>query len=647
MHSGSIPDSAPNPAADLSPTKRALLALKHLQLRVEELEYGPHEPIAIVGMGCRLPGGVSSPAEFWQLLRDRRDAITDLPPDRWDWSQLNLDNGLDLGLDLGLDRGLDLDRAIGQQGGFVPDLFDFDASFFRIAPREAISLDPQQRLLLEVSWEALEHAGLAADRLVGSRTGVFVGICSIDYWQRLLHRDLAEMDAYLTTGNTHSLAAGRISYVFGFTGPSLAIDAACASSLVAVHLACQSLRQRECDLALAGGVNRILEPATSLNFAKARMLSVANRCKTFDAAADGFVRSEGGGMVVLKRWRDAVQAGDPIWAVILGSAVNHDGRASGLTVPNGVAQQDLIRQALQQSRIDPSQVSYVETHGTGTALGDPIEVNALAALFAARSPDRPLQLGAVKTNIGHLEAAAGIAGLLKTVLALHHQEIPANLHFQTPNPQIDWTAPIQVPTQPLSWQQDEPLIAGVSAFGFNGTNAHLIVADRPPHQPPPSLSPAPAPCLPALLPTALPHLLTISAKTEAALQALIDRYCDFLIAHPDLSLSDLCHTAFYGRSHFPHRVAVVAHNLADLQQKLQQLALGKTPPQTVRGKAQLSAAAIVTDRVSAPVDQLIVQAERYVRGEIVAQGASQRSGKSIVLPTYPFQRQPYGIERNG
>jgi 3-oxoacyl-[acyl-carrier-protein] synthase II len=319
-------EPSPNSAANLSPTKRALLALKQLQAKLNALEYAQHEPIAIVGIGCRFPGGVDSPAGLWQLLHNRADAITEVPSDRWDWSKYDPTDPHAL------------ETMAIREGGFLPHLLEFDAAFFRIAPREAASLDPQQRLLLEVSWEALEQGGLAADRLVGSNTGVFVGICSIDYWQRLLRRDTHEIDAYLTTGNTHSLAAGRISYVLGLTGPSLAIDTACSSSLVAVHSACQSLRQRDCDLALAGGVNRILEPASSINFAKARMVSPSGRCKSFDAAADGFVRAEGCGMVVLKRWRDAVRDGDRVWAVILGSAVNHDGRSSGLTVPNGVAQ---------------------------------------------------------------------------------------------------------------------------------------------------------------------------------------------------------------------------------------------------------------------------------------------------------------------
>jgi acyl transferase domain-containing protein len=619
----------PSPtSADLSPTKRALLALQQLQAKVDALEAAQREPIAIVGMGCRFPGEVENPSDFWQLLRQQKDAITEIPDDRWDLSKYYHPDPNHPG------------TMHSRLGGFLPHLLEFDAPFFRIAPREAISLDPQQRLLLEVSWEALEHAGLAADRLVGSNTGVFVGICSIDYWQRLLNRHPSEIDAYLTTGNTHSLAAGRISYVFGFTGPSLAIDTACSSSLVAVHSACQSLRQRECDLALAGGVNRILEPATSINFAKARMISPSGRCKSFDAAADGFVRAEGGGVVVLKRWQDAVRDGDRIWAVILGSAVNHDGRAGGLTVPNGSAQQALIRQALQQSRIQPSQVSYIETHGTGTALGDPIEVNAIAEVFADSRP-QPLILGAVKTNIGHTEAAAGIAGLIKTVLALQHQEIPANLHFQTPNPQISWAEiPVQVPTQSLSWPKaEQPRVAGVSAFGFSGTNAHIVIADRPLEADESVFQDESQDEFKAANPA---YLLTLSARTETALQHLIERYREHLRLHSlslaDLSLADLCHTANTGRAQFNHRLALLVHSLPELEQKLAQISTGQLPANVFRGRVSQPAASPIDDTAFSDLQTL---AQRYVEGACINWTTK---GEKIVLPTYPFQRQHFGIE---
>ena len=356
---------------ELSPLKRSLLALKQMQAKLEALERAKHEPIAIIGMGCRFPGA-DSPEAFWQLLHNEVDAIAPVPPDRWD-------------ADAYYDPNPDTPGKIcTRDGGFVPHLQEFDAQFFRISPREACSLDPQQRLLLEVGWEAIENAGIAPQTLAGSLTGVFIGICGTDYWQRLLQRQATEIDAYLTTGNTHSVASGRLSYLFGFNGPSLSIDTACSSSLVAVHLACQSLRQQECHLALAGGVNRIITPEVSINFSKARMLSPDGRCKSFDSGANGFVRAEGCGVIVLKRLSDALASGDRILALIRGSAVNQDGRRSGLTAPNGSSQQAVIRQALENSRLEPAKVSFVETHGTGTSLGDPIEVRALSAVFKER-----------------------------------------------------------------------------------------------------------------------------------------------------------------------------------------------------------------------------------------------------------------------
>jgi len=595
-------------SSEISPTKRALLALQQLQAKLAETDYAHREPIAVVGIGCRWPGA-ENPAQFWQLLQNQQDAITPVPADRWD-------------LDKFYDPSPDIPAKMPhREGGFLRQLLDFDASFFRIAPREAHSLDPQQRLLLEVSWEALEQAGLAADRLIGSKTGVFIGISSIDYWQRLLSRHPSEIDAYLATGNTHSMAAGRISYILGLTGPSLAIDTACSSALVALHSACQALRLQDCDLALVGGVNRILEPATSLNFARAKMLSPTDRCRSFDAAADGFVRSEGCGVVVLKRWRDAIRDQNPIWGAILGSAVNHDGRASGLTVPNGSAQQALIRQALAQAQVEPAQVSYVETHGTGTALGDPIEVNALGAVFQADCPrSQPLILGAVKTNIGHTEAAAGMAGLIKTLLALRYHQIPANLHFRQPNPQIDWASlPVQLPTMPIDWpQQEQPRIAGISAFGFSGTNAHVIVADFPIGAAAPSIrKPTPSS-------QSTHYLLPISAKTKPALAQLIERYQTHLQTY-DGSLADLCYTAQTGRCHFNQRQALIVSSLADLRAQLS-LAAGAFPKQNIPAQLQTIAQEYLAGM---SIDWMPLWGDQAVQ--------------IVDLPTYPFQRQPYGV----
>jgi acyl transferase domain-containing protein len=612
----------PETDRNLSTTKRALLALKHLQDKLDALERAKHEPIAMIGTSCRFPGGVDTPNVFWTLMQQKTDAIAEVPSDRWS-------------IDAYYSADPDAPgKMVSRYGGFVSHLYDFDAPFFRISPREALTLDPQQRLLLELGWEALESAGIAPDAISNRSVGVFAGISSIDHWQRVLARSRQTIDPYLATGNTHSVAAGRVSFLLGVTGPSLAVDTACSSSLVAIHLACQSLRQQECDLALAGGVNRIITPDASINFTKARMLSADGRCRTFDAKASGFGRAEGGGMIVLKRLSDAQADGDRIEAVILGSALNHDGRTSGLTVPNGPAQQAVIRQALNASRIDPAAVSYIETHGTGTTLGDPIEVGALGKVFGeTRTRDRPLVLGAVKTNIGHLEAAAGMAGTIKAALALQHRCIPANLHLNTPNPHIDWNAlPFKVPTTALPWSSgDGSRVAGVSAFGFNGTNAHLILGEppSPPTRRQSSSSPSPT-----------PYLLPLSARTPTALNQLAARYAQHLAARPDLNLADLCFTASVGRSHFARRLAIVASSTPELRQILVDALSGRANPACWRSHHSTGG-----ESNSAP-GSLENLAQRYVQGESIhwKNLYQQEDCRKIVLPTYPFQRQHYSID---
>ena len=404
----------------LSPLQRAVLALKEMRSKLDTLERSRTEPIAIIGMGCRFPGGANDPESFWQLLCNGVDATREIPSDRWDINAYYDPNPQTPG------------KMYTRRGGFLDRVDEFDAEFFGIAPREAVSMDPQQRLLLEVSYSALENAGQAPDKLSGSQSGVFIGISAHDYEQL---GGLSDIDVYTATGNALSIAAGRLSYFLGLEGPTLAVDTACSSSLVAVHLACQSLRAGECRLALAGGVQLILSPQTTIWMSKMQALSPDGRCKTFDAAADGYGRGEGCGMVVLKRLSDAIADRDNILALIRGSAINQDGKSSGLTVPNGMAQQALIRAALTNANVEPNQVSYVEAHGTGTSLGDPIELKALAEVLGKRQPDKqPLTIGSVKTNIGHLEAAAGIASLIKVVLAMQHEEIPPHLHLNQLNP---------------------------------------------------------------------------------------------------------------------------------------------------------------------------------------------------------------------
>ncbi|HZO24736.1 MAG TPA: polyketide synthase, partial [Chloroflexota bacterium] len=425
------------------------------------------EPIAIVGLGCRFPGA-PDPASFWRLLREGGEAIREVPPDRWD-----------------VDALFDPDpeapgKMTSRRAGFLDQIDRFDPAFFGISPREARSMDPQQRLLLEVAWEALEDASLPPPALAGTSTGVFVGICSFDYaWRQA--GDLALTEAYSGTGTAHSIAANRLSYLLDLRGPSLAVDTACSSSLIAVHLACQSIWRGESIMALAGGVNVIASPEGSIGFSKARMTATDGRCKAFDAAADGYVRGEGCGVVVLKPLAAARRDGDTILALIRGTATNQDGRSNGLTAPNGPAQQAVIRAALQSAGVAPEQVGFVEAHGTGTPLGDPIELQALMAVLGpGRSAGEPLVVGSVKPNIGHLEGAAGIAALIKTVLCLHHEEIAPQINFTSLNPLVKPGKRLVVPTEPRPWPRGAlPRVAGVSSFGFGGANAHAVLEEAP------------------------------------------------------------------------------------------------------------------------------------------------------------------------
>ncbi len=456
-------------AGELTPVKRALLEIRELRAKLAAAESSTREPIAIVGTALRLPGGVVDLESLWDLLSSGRDAITEIPADRWDLRAL-------------YDADPDAPgKMFTRHGGFLDAVDRFDAEFFGISPREAESMDPQQRLVLETAWHALEDAGIAPPALHESKTGVFLGVCNNDYG-RMLFAHPERIDPYFSPGNAASVVAGRLSYFMGLQGPSIAIDTACSSSLVAIHLAVQSLRSGESDLAIAGGINLILSPEMNINFSKARMMAPDGRCKTFDAAADGYVRGEGCAVVVLKRLSDCTPM-DRVLAVVRGSAVNQDGRSGGLTAPNGPSQEAVIRAALEAAGVTPAQVGYVEAHGTGTSLGDPIEVQALgAALGTGRDPSRPVAIGSIKTNVGHLEAAAGIAGVLKVVLALRHREIPPHLHFKTPNPLMDWAAlPVVVPTVRTPWMPiDGRYLAGVSSFGFSGTNAHVILEAAPP-----------------------------------------------------------------------------------------------------------------------------------------------------------------------
>lgn len=539
--------------------KQALRELEAAEARIQALHAERHEPIAVIGLGCRFPGGADSPSAYWQLLKEGRDGIVEVPTERWELEQLYHPDPEQPGC------------VYTRNGGFLREVDGFDANFFGLSNREAVSIDPQQRLLLEVAWETLENAGIPPSQLAGTETGVFLGICSSDYAQLLARRPRSEIDAYLATGNSHSVAAGRLAYWLGCTGPAMAVDTACSSSLVSVHLAVQSLRHKECNLALAGGVNLMLVPDWTINFCKARMLSAGGRCRTFDESADGFARGEGCGLVALKRLSDARAAGDEILAIIRGSAVNQDGRTSGLTVPNGPAQQAVIRRALQEARVTPADVQYIEAHGTATPLGDPIEVGALNSVFgAAHTPEQPLLIGSVKTNLGHLEGAAGIASLIKVVLALQHRHIPGQLHFQNPSQRIDWQGgKVVVCHTGRDWAAPRRL-AGISSFGFSGTNAHMIVAEAP--------APAEAAASLEARPQRPVHVLNLSAKSDAALAALAERYEEFLVPGLTVPLAEVCHTAALRRESLPHRLSVVARDADQLRAKLATLRGSRPPP---------------------------------------------------------------------
>ncbi|MBW4633665.1 MAG: type I polyketide synthase [Iphinoe sp. HA4291-MV1] len=540
---------------NLSSSQRLLLALKEARTKLEAVERSSTEPIAIIGMGCRFPGGAHDPDTFWSLLHNGVDAMVEVPRDRWD-------------INAYYDPDPDAQgKMYTRRGGFLQQVDQFDPLFFGISPREAMSMDPQQRLLLEVSWEALERAGIAPNYLAGSRTGVFIGIGQNDYAQLQLNSgDPTRISVYDGTGNGFCFASGRLSYVLGLQGPSIAIDTACSSSLVAIHQACKSLRTGECDLALTGGVQLMLSPEVHIFLSRSHALSIDGCCHSFDAAANGFARGEGCGIIVLKRLSDAQANGDNILALIRASAINHDGPSSGLTVPNGSAQQALIRQALKSAKIEPFEVNYIEAHATGTSLGDPIEIRALGAVFGeGRSPENPLIVGSVKTNIGHLESAAGIAGIIKVLLSLQHNEIPPHLHFEQPNPYINWDEmPVVVSKSPMLWFSGEKRrMAGVSSFGMSGTNAHIVLEEAPVLEPVQAQKERPV------------HLLTLSAKTEEALKQLALQYENYLGVNPSLAIEDICFTANTGRSHFPHRLSIVASSSTQVREKLADFSSGQ------------------------------------------------------------------------
>jgi myxalamid-type polyketide synthase MxaE and MxaD len=553
---------------NLSPVKRALLELKRMQSKLDTIERARTEPLAVIGMGCRFPGRTNSPQDYWELLKNGVDGIVEVPANRW-----NVDDYYDP--DPGAPGKMNT-----RWGGFLERVDLFDAHFFGISPREASRMDPQQRLVLEVAWDALERAGQTAEQISGSRTGVFVGLYNADFCHFQAF-DPSLIDPYTALGNSHSVTANRVSYLLNLQGPSVAVDTACSSSLVGVHLACQSLRNNECDMALAAGINVMLLPHATMALSSAGTLAPDGRCKSFDARADGIVLGEGCGVVVLKRLSDAQAAGDPILALIRGSAVNQDGRTNGLTAPNVLSQQAVIRQALANAGVSPGQVSYVEAHGTGTVLGDPIEVEALAEVFGKPGANgQPCTVSSVKTNFGHLEAAAGIAGLMKVVLSLQHEAIPPNLHFQKLNPYIRLEGTrLEIAADLRQWPANaHKRLAGISSFGFGGTNAHVVLEEAP--------TPEATVATPAQAAGDAAYLLPISARSETALRELAAAYVPLLQTTTEASaLRDLCYTAALRRSHHEHRLALAAHNGPELAQQLEAFLQGEAPATLALGQA--------------------------------------------------------------
>ncbi|MFZ9769257.1 MAG: beta-ketoacyl synthase N-terminal-like domain-containing protein, partial [Vulcanococcus sp.] len=514
------------------------------------------EPIAIVGIGCRLPGGSNSAQAFWELLRDGRDAITEIPPERWD-----------LGQHFDADPQTPLHQHV-RHGGFIDGIDQFDPAFFGISPREAVCMDPQQRLLMEVAWQAMEDAGIPLEHIRGTATGVFMGISSSDYssllWASAENYAIPDNEPFVLPGNTGCIAANRLSYFFDFKGPSFTVDTACSSSLVAVHLACESLWRGEASSALAGGVQALIQPGVQGIFCKAGLLAPDGRCKSFDAAANGYVRSEGAGAVLLKPLSAAQASGDRIYALIHGTAVNSDGRSNGMVAPNLRAQIACVRAAFARAGIEPAATQYVEAHGTGTRQGDPIELRALGTVLGEGRPEgQTCRVGSVKTNLGHSETAAGITGLIKAALCVHHRQLPPSLHFRTPNPSIDFTGlKLQVQTQLEPFPDaDAPAVVGVSSFGFGGTNAHAVLAEAPKAKAPARYG-AKAPV----------HLLTLSARSEQALKAQANQILELLDANPRLELADLCASAAQQRSHLGRRLTALAVDRAQLSNQLRAFA---------------------------------------------------------------------------
>jgi acyl transferase domain-containing protein len=579
------------------------------------------EPIAVVGMGCRFPKS-PDPDSFWDLIAGGADAITEIPADRWDAETFYNAARRTPG------------KMCTRWGGFLDDVESFDPLFFKIMPLEAGRIDPQHRLVLEVGWEALESAAIDPLKLAYSATGVFIGVSHCDH-NALLYSDRTRIDGYNGPNTYYCFAANRLSHFLNLRGPSMAVDTACSSSLTAIHLACQSLRTGEIDLALAGGVNLNLTPDEFIALSFLGVLSQGNRSKTFDAEADGYVRGEGCGIVVLRRLKDALESRDSILGVIRGSTVNHNGLSNGITAPNGAAQEEVMRRALKSSGVDAAEVSHVEVMGTATALGDPIEMAALKAVYlAGRTASQCCWVTSVKPNIGHLEAASGAASLIKVMLSLKNETIPPHLHCPTPNPSLRLEGtPIAIPLSAQTWPRSgRKRLAAISAFGFGGSNAHLVLEEAPEYIDGAAV--------------AGPQVFTMSAKSESALSELARRYSAFFRRNGSIRLNDVCCTTNTGRANFDYRLAVACENVEQLRSRLESFGATGSAPGLHSGKAVRSAAAVKVDANDASPEQI---AHQYVAGHTIDWSGyyASRPARRIQLPTYPFQRRRCSFARAG
>ncbi|MET7642023.1 beta-ketoacyl synthase N-terminal-like domain-containing protein, partial [Streptomyces sp. NPDC005438] len=540
--------------------------LRQAHRKLRDLEAANKEPIAIIGMSCRLPGDVRSPEQLWDLLSEGGDGMSGFPVDRgWDLDRLYSADHTQAG------------TSYTREGGFVHDATTFDPVFFGMSPREALAMDPQQRLLLQASWEAFENAGINPQTLKNTDTGVYVGAASTGYGTHLTA--LPEgVEGYMLTGNSMAVASGRVAYTLGLKGPAATIDTACSSSLVALHMAVQALRTGDCSLALVGGVTVMSTPGMFLEFSRQQGLSTDGRCKAFSDDADGTGWSEGVGLIVLGRLSDAIKNGHRVLAVVRGSAINQDGASNGLTVPNGPSQQQVIRQALENADLRPSDVDVVEAHGTGTSLGDPIEAQALLATYGKERPEgQPLWLGSVKSNIGHTQAAAGVAGVIKMVMALRHEALPKSLHISEPSTHVDWSAgDVELLAESREWARAErPRRAGVSSFGISGTNAHVIIEEAPAEERAESESAGAMPV----------HPLLLSARQSDTLPEMAGRLRASLALRPLTPLSDVGHTLATGRAVFEERAVVLARDTDSALSNLDALVSGNPSSQVVKGTA--------------------------------------------------------------